>query len=140
MDFKQMIYYDLELVGKDEWLLYIDKTDLGHKIYMIINSSRDFSFFLWNKKSGIRMDKGDYVLHSIGEYNLKAEDIKDVTDFLNSKSRYGITNFKYMLIVWNYFNKNKVDENLKIPNYEELPEYSPIYKDFWKKICYKETK
>ena len=136
MDFKQMIYSDLKLVGKNEWLLYIGKTDLEHKIFIMLDNPQKVPFFLWNKKSGIRMDKGDYLIHSIGEYNLK-EDIKDVTDFLNSKSKYGITNFKYMLIVWNYFNKNKVNENLTVPNYEELPEYSPTYKHRGM-ICYKE--
>lgn len=137
MDLKEKIYADLKEVGEDDWKFFIEKTNLGHEIFIIIDSSQKIPFFLWDKQSGIRMDKGDYLIHSMGEYNLKEEDIKDVTDFLNSKSKYGITNFKYMLIVWNYFNKNKVDENLKVPNYKELPEYSPIYKDFWKKICYK---
>lgn len=137
MDLKEFIYTNLKLVGENDWKFFIGKTNLGHEIFMIIDSSQEIPFFLWDKKSGIRMDKGDYLIHSMGEYNLKEEDVKDVTDFLNSKSKYGITNFKYMLIVWNYFNKNKVDENLKVPDYKELPEYSPTYKDFWKKICYK---
>ena len=75
---------------------------------------------LWNIK---------YLLHSINEYNLQVDDIIDLIDFLNNKNKYNITNFQYMLVVWNYFNKNKVDENMEVPDYKELPTYSPIYKN-----------
>ena len=131
MESKEIIYEELKKVGQEEWILFIGTTALGHEIYMIINSSQEVAFFLWNKKSGIRMDKCDYLIHSINEYNLQIEDIIDLTEFLNDKNKYNISNFQYMLIVWNYFNENKVDENLKIPDYKELPQYSKIYKDFW---------
>lgn len=133
MESKEMIYEDLKLLTDDEWYFSIGKTDLGCEIFMILASSQKVPFFVWrgNRKSGLRMDKGDYLLHTKAEYNLKPADIKDVTEFLNKKNKYNITNFKYMLIVWNYFNKHKVSEDLKVPNYEELPEYSPTYTSVW---------
>ena len=131
MESKEIIYEELKKVSQEEWILFIGKTTLKHEIYMIIDSSQKVPFFLWNKKSGIRMDKGDYLLHSINQYNLQSDDIIDLMEFLNNKNQYNITNFQYMLIVWNYFNKNKIDENIEIPDYEGLPPYSPIYTDFW---------
>lgn len=128
MNYKEIIYNDLKQVGENEWMYFIGKTNLGYEIFMILDTAQDIPFFLWNKKSGIRMDKGDYLLHSLAEYNLKPTDIIDLIEFLKSKTKYNITYFEYMLIVWNYFNKNKVQEDLQIPDYTILPKYSPIYK------------
>lgn len=123
---KEIIYQDLDQKVGEGLSVVLGKTNLGRIVSIVRRNSQETPFVVLNYKIAVRLDKAEYLFnYDVTEYKLKPEDIADLTEFLKAKSEYDITNFKYLLIAWNYFNEYKTSEYLELPNYEELPEYSP---------------
>lgn len=71
----------------------------------------------------IRIDKAEYFSHGKGKYadKLSAKEIYNLIEFLNSQhKRLPITNWQYLIILWNDNNPDFEIDMLKTPDYSKL--------------------
>lgn len=83
-------------------------------------------FHFYDKKTNrmgcIRLDKPEYFSHGKRYTDkLTSKEIKNLIDFLNEEHKaLPITNWKYLVVLWNDNNPNYSIDILPMPNYTEL--------------------
>ena len=84
-------------------------------------------FHFYDKKTGrmgcIRLDTAEYFQHGRGKYadKLNSKEIKNLIDFLKEQhKRLPISNWEYLIILWNDNNPNFEIDELPMPDYTKL--------------------
>lgn len=74
------------------------------------------------KKGCIRLDKAQYFTHGDNTAILNSKEKKNLVEWLKSKHKaLPITIWEYMVVLWDDNNEDYLmDENIKMPNYENL--------------------
>lgn len=75
-----------------------------------------------DKKVCIRLDIAEYYAHGKSKDTLNSNERDILIDFMNNRHRrFDITNYEYMLNLWNENNPNyEIDEEMQMPDYKNL--------------------